>query len=384
MKSCRFILYIIIVAAWILSPYLPECVYADEENSENQLIYANLLMEAVSGQVIQHENGYEKVPVGTLNKMMTVLLAAEAVENGNIAEDDMVSASQYAGTMQGATVWLLAGEKMSVSDLMKCVIIGNANDASAVLAEAVCGSEEEFVKHMNTRAFELGMRDTVYKNCTGYDTDGQYSTAYDTALLAREMIQHDILVKYMTVWLDYVRGRDTELVNENRLVRTMDGILGVKAGHSDMAGNCCVIAAERDGERYISVILGCDDEDERFSLAKGLINVGFSEYQTALPVLNSEYLIPIKVKGGADSAVGLDTGRIFPIAVRKGREADISCVIVLPEYVNAPVRKNQKIGSASFYIDDTLLCSTDIYADSDVDALTVWMMFKNIYQKLLK
>lgn len=347
-------------------------------------IKSSLLMEADSGQVIQHENGYEKVSVGTLNKMMTSLIIAESIENGVINTDTMVTASPYANSASQATIWLMAGEKMAVSDLLKSVVIGNANDASIALAEAIYGSESEFVKYMNTRAFELGMRDTVYTNCTGYDDANQYSTAFDTALLAREMIKHEILVNYMTVWLDYVRGKDTELVNENTLVRTYEGILGVKAGHSDMSGNCLAFAANKNDTSYVAVVLGCSDKDERFSIAKTLVNTGFSQYQTAVPILNSEYLLPVKIKGGIDNAVGLKIDNIAPLAVPKGRDDDISCIIILPDYINAPVKKNQKIGCAVFYLDDTLLCQTDIMTNDSVEPMTAWIAMKKIYTKLLK
>jgi D-alanyl-D-alanine carboxypeptidase (penicillin-binding protein 5/6) len=237
---------------------------------------------------------------------------------------------------------------------------------------------------MNTRAFELGMRDTVYVNCTGYDDERQYSTAYDTALLAREMIKHDILIQYMTVWHDYVRGEQTELVNENTLTRTYEGMLGVKAGHSDMSGNCVAFAVSKNNLAYISVVLGCADKDERFSEAKNLVQTGFSGYQTAVPNLRSEYILPVKVKGGTESAVNLKAGKIPVLSVPKGRDDDIECIIIIPKYINAPVHKNQKIGSASFYLDDTLLCSTDIMAETDVSSVTIGNAFKQIYIKLLK
>ncbi len=373
-----------VLCVTIFSMNIP--VYAiSYDNQENvPKVQATLLMEADSGQVVQHKNGYEKVPVGTLNKMMTALLMAEALEEGVFSRDTMITASPNANSMKQASIWLMAGEKMSFEDLLKGVVIGNANDASVALAEALYDSEEEFVKHMNTRAFELGMRDTVYVNCTGYDNENQYSTAYDTALLAREMIKHSILVEYMTVWLDYLRGEDTELVNENSLVRNYDGILGVKAGHSNMSGNCLALAVKKQDTSYIAVILGCADKNQRFSMGKELINIGFSSYQPAVPYLSSEYLLPVKVRRGVDSAVELDIGELSAMAVPKGREDDITCVIIMPEYMNAPIRKNQKIGSVVFYLDDTVLCTTDIVAKNSVEQLTLWISLKEMCAKLLK
>lgn len=367
-----------------MSAYSYSCISVKADDSGAEYIQSSVLMEAESGQIIINENGCKKVPVGTLVKMMTVLLTAEAIENGDIDADTMVTASPYANSMKQATIWLMAGEKMSVSDLLKSVIIGNANDASVALAEKIYGSETDFVMHMNTRAFELGMHDTVYVNCTGYDDERAYSTACDTALLARELIKHDILVEYMTTWHDYVRGQQTELVNENVLSRTYEGMLGVKAGHSQMSGNCIAFAASQKNQTFISVVLGCSDEDERFSIAKKLINTGFAGYQTAVPNLRSEYILPVRVKGGMESAVSVRTDKLPVLSVPKGRDDDISCVIIIPRYINAPVHKNQKIGSACFYLDDTLLCSTDIMTENDVPAVTIINALEELYIKLLK
>ncbi len=375
-------LAVILVTMFFCSVPVSAVSYDNEEDIPK--IQASLLMEADSLQVIQHENGYEKVPVGTLNKMMTVLLAVEAVENGVLTMDTMITASPNANSMKQASIWLMPGEKMSLEDLLKGIIIGNANDASVAVAEALHGSENEFVKYMNTRAFELGMKDTVYRNCTGYDSKDQYSTAYDTAILASEMVKHEVLVKYMTIWHDYLRGEDTELVNENSLVRDYEGILGVKASHSQMSGNCLVLAVKKENTVYISVILGCPDKKQRFALGKELINIGFSRYQTALPYLSSEYLMPVKVRKGVDSAVELNIGELSALAVPKGREDDIDCVIIMPEYINAPVKKSQKIGVAFFYLDDTMLCMTDIMTANSVEKLNLWISFKELCKNLLK
>ncbi|MGN0612827.1 MAG: D-alanyl-D-alanine carboxypeptidase family protein, partial [Porcipelethomonas sp.] len=246
-----------------------EYSYAEDAGeNENSHTLCTVLAEASTGTVIKGENENVRVPQGTLCKLMTVLLTAEEIEDGKLAADTVLTASANANSQSGAVIWLMQGEKINVDELLKAVVIGNANDASVVLAEHIGGDEQGFVDMMNARAFELGMRDTVYKSCTGADAEGQYSTARDTAVLAAELLKHDFLKNYFTVWMDRVRDGQTELVNENRLVRTYEGITGMKAGHSEQSGYTLVLTAERDSNAFIAVVLGCNDKDERFSMGK--------------------------------------------------------------------------------------------------------------------
>ncbi|MGN1480985.1 D-alanyl-D-alanine carboxypeptidase family protein [Porcipelethomonas sp.] len=343
-------------------------VYAEDEKFDD-LTYCTLLMEASTGTVLSQENGYERVPQGTLSKLMTVLLAAEEIESGNLSTDTKLTASANANSQPGAVVWLMTGETISVEELLKSVIIGNANDATMVLAEHIGGDENEFVGMMNARAFELGMRDTVYKNCAGFDAQGQYSSAYDTALLCRELLNHKFLTKYMTTWMDRVRNDQTELVNENKIVRTYDGLLGFKAGHSEQSGYTLALAAEKDGQTYISVVLGCADKDERFSAGKSLLASGFSMYKVTTPAFSNEFLKPLAVHGGVDIAVEIEARSLTGLVVPKNRD-ELSSVIFLPEYVEAPVRKGQPVGRVGFYNGDTLLFETDLITSTKVDSMT--------------
>lgn len=343
------------------------CVYADDEY-EN-LTYSALLMEAETGTVLSHENGYERTAQGTLSKLMTVLLTAEEIESGNFDESTVFTASTEANKQPGSVIWLMTGESISVEELLKAVIIGNANDAAMVLAENIAEDEHEFVGMMNARAFELGMRDTVYTNCTGFDENRQYSTAYDTALLCRELLKHKFLTRYFTTWMDRVRNDQTELVNENKLVRTYDGILGFKAGHSKKSGYTLALAAERNEQRYISVILGCDDENERFTAGKSLLADGFSMYKVTTPAFSNEFLKPVAVHGGVDSAVEIEAGTLKGLVVPKGHD-ELCSVVFIPEFVYAPVQKGQYIGKVGFYNGDTLLYETDLIASESVESMT--------------
>lgn len=350
-------------------------VCAEENKPEYKM--TSLLMEVETGTVIKQNGGYEEVPQGTMNKLMTITLVAEEIESGMLSMDTALTASQNASTQKGAVIWLMSGESITVEELLKAIIIGNANDASMVIAEEIGGNEEEFVGMMNARAFELGMRNTVFKNAAGYDCDDQYSTAYDVALLCRELLRHEFLYAIMNTWIDNVRGGQTEIVNENKLVRTYDGIIGLKASHSEKSGYCLAMAAERDSKRYIAVVMGCSDENERFSSGKALIADGFSFFKVTIPSFSGEFIKPITVRGGLDKAVEITAKHLEGLVVPENG-GEISSVIFIPAYLDAPIKKGQKIGSVGFYNGDTLLYETDLITESAVKEIT-FMASINIF-----
>ncbi len=377
----RFKKLILLFTVMISTLFFVCSVYAEETDTQYET--KTLLMEAFSGSVVKHNGGHDKVPQGTLNKLMTVLLAAEEIECKTISLDTVVTAGNNAGTQKGAVVWIVPGEKITVSDLLKAIIIGNANDATEVLAEEICGDEKEFVGMMNARAFELGMRNTVFKNSAGYDCNGQYSTAYDIALLCRELLKHEFLYEIMNTWTDIIRDGQTEIVNENRLVRTYEGIIGFKASHSDSSGYCLAIAAEREGKRYIAIVLGENDKDERFSTAKSLLSDGFSYFKLTTPSFSGEFIKPVTVKGGLDRAVCITAGSLKGMVVPENN-GEISTVVMIPEYIDAPVKKGQKIGCVGFYNGDTLIYETDLITETSVKAMSfgdsISIFLHNLYK----
>lgn len=358
--------------------FLLSFIYTCAEEEKNALTEAYLLMEAETGTVLSQENGYVKLPCGSMNKLMTMLLAAEAMEEGAFDKNTVLTASSNASTQRGAVIWLMPGEEISVDELLKGLIIGNANDAAMVLAEKISGSEEEFVGMMNARAFELGMKNTVYRDCCGYDSEEQYSCAYDIALVCRELIRYDAMKGYMTQWLTRIRNDATEVVNENHLVRTYEGMLGIKACHSEKSGFCAALAAERGDSRYISICIGSSDKDSRFTKCKELLSSGFSLYKVTTPSFSTEFIKPISVHGGVDSAVEIQAEGLSSLVVPKSGE-ELATVVFLPEYLDAPVRKGQKIGIVGFYNGETLLYQTDLITSSSISDMT----FKHAYKRIL-
>lgn len=355
-------------------------VYTESDSAtENHAI----LMETSSRQVLEEANSNVKMQVGTLNKLMVAILVAEKVVNGELPLDTELTASANAEGKQGATIWLLQGEKMSVEDLLKGMLIGNANDSTIVLSEKLGGSEEECITLMNKKAKEIGMDNTCFKNVCGYDQDGQYSTAYDIALLGCEFLQYDFLSKISSTYMDYLRNEATELVNENYLTRTYENLTGIKASHSEKSGYSIVASAERNGTSYIAVALNCQDKDTRFSIAKKLLNKGFNSYVTAEPSFSSELMKPLKVKGGTDFAIMVEPKELKSITIAKG-SSDIENVMFLPEYVTAPIKKNQRLGEVCFYIDDTMIYKTDLIASNKVTKMTFFKALKKLLINLLK
>ncbi|MBR1592526.1 MAG: D-alanyl-D-alanine carboxypeptidase [Ruminococcus sp.] len=376
MKRIFNILCVIILFAEIMP------IYA--KSAENSGISAYILMEAKTGYIAEEYNSDVRLNVGYLSKLMTVLIAAEDIEKGLYSPDDEVTASPSVTGTKGAVVWLQAGDKITVGDLLKSVIIGNANDAAIVLAENSGGSVEDFVVRMNAEAERLGMRDTVFCSPCGYYDGNEYSTAHDIALICRELVNYDMLTDYFRTWRDFVKSGQTELVNENTLSRTYERHIGFKACHSEQSGYCAAEAGRNEkGIVYISVVLGAEDEDISLGKAKKLINTGFGEYKITATMFPDEMLRPLEVRNGTENFVEMQIQRqdmlVVPVGVK-----ELSSVVVIPEYIDAPVRKGQKIGMASFYNGDVLVCEIPITAKEDVDRLSFGWIFGKTLLELIK
>jgi len=343
--------------------------------------YCTALLEAQTGMLLRGEQSDKIVPAGSQTKLMTVLLTAETVAAGRLTPETEVSVPPSAEGMSGATVWLRAGEHMNVTDLLKAVIIGNANDAALTLACAVSGSEAEFVRDMNGEAFSLGMRSTRFTDCTGISPEN-ITTAYELGLLSRALLSHAWLLPVFSTWRDFLRGDATELVNENRLTRTFEGILGMKAGHGDASGYTLTAAAEQSGMRCIAVVLGCEDPDERFSVGKRLLAAGFSEYTVTTPDFSAEFLRPVTVRRGITAAVIAETAALHAAAVPK--DTEFSCIVCLPRYLEAPVRQGDLLGEAAFYCGDTLLYEAPLTAAEDVPRRTLKETLRMLLGNLFK
>ncbi len=351
----------------VLFCLIPLCVLP--AHAETDLPVSTLLMEAESGTVLSEENADLPRPVGSLAKLMTAHLAALAIENGDLTPETILTAGDSVTGTKGAVIWLEQGDTITVSELLTGLLAGNANDAAAVLAEAVSGDISSFVDDMNAAAFDIGMRSSRFTTPQGYDDPAAYSTARDMGLLARAVLSHEVLRPHLATWRTFIREETVEIVNENTLTRTYEGCLGLKAAHSDAAGQCLMAAAEQNGMICVAVVLGCEDEDKRFQLAKAMLGTGFSGYKITIPGFSQEFLMPLQVKGGTESAV-LPELSALPTLTVPINAAECETVMVLPDYITAPLKKGQQIGMVHFYNGDTLLCSVPLLAAEDVETVT--------------
>lgn len=325
-----------------------------------------ILMEKVTGEVIYEKNSHERLPPASVTKVMTMLLIVEAVERGDISLDDTVIASERAASFGGSCVFLEEGEKMSVAEMLKCICVVSANDCAVAMAEHLCGSEQAFVARMNDRARELGLKDTNFKNCTGlFEDDEHYTSAYDIAVMSCELIRHDMIKDYTTIWMDTIRGGEFGLSNTNKLVYYYDGCTGLKTGFTEKAMYCLSATAEREGVEYIAVIMHADTIDKRNNDAKALLSYGFANYRL-MPLRSPDVLPPVRVTlGSADSVQPVYDGAEAALVPKNGI-GEVSYELDLPDTITAPVEKGQQIGTLRVVSDGKELYSVKLLADSSV------------------
>ncbi len=328
-----------------------------------------ILMELSSGQVLFEKNVHEKLPIASVTKIMTLLLVMEALDGGLIDLQDPVTCSSEAASMGGSQIWLEPGEIMTVHELVKAAAVVSANDACAALAEHVAGSIEEFVQRMNTRAAELGMQDTLFKDCSGLD-DTAYSCAYDVALMSRELMKHPLIKNYTTIWMDTLRNGESQLVNTNKLIRFYQGATGLKTGTTSTAGHNLSATAERNGLSLVAVILGCDTTDERFGGARKLLDHGFANYSLYAPQVDPDALTPIPVLRGTAETVTVEIGDLDPLLVKKGEEKGLACTVTLASDVEAPVAKGQIVGTVTVAREGETLAEYAVRAAEEVPKLS--------------
>lgn len=321
-----------------------------------------ILIEASTGQVLYEKNSHDRRPPASVTKVMTMLLVMEAIDSGKISMDDMVRCSEKAASMGGSQIYLEPNEEMSVRDMLKAVAVASGNDAAAALGEFVAGSLEGFVSMMNERAKELGMSDTTFVNCNGLDAEGHLTSAYDIALMSKELISHQTIFDFTTIWMDSLRGGAFGLVNTNKLIRFYEGATGLKTGSTGEAKYCLSASAKRDGMDLIAVVLGAPSSKERFADASKLLDYGFANYAIANSLISEEDLGKLRVLKGAKSDLELTTPGGYNVLVSKSKVNNIEKRVSLPESVEAPIASGEKLGEISFYIDGQQIGGTDIIA----------------------
>ena len=341
---------------------------------------AGILVDADSGKVLMAQNAHEKLYPASVTKIMTLLLVVEAIDEGRISLTDTVTASREACEKGGSQIWLEEGEQMTVDELLKAAAVASANDACEALAEYVAGSSTAFVKMMNTRAAELGMRDTNFENCTGLDdtAENHKTSAYDIARMSRELLKHQRITQYTTIWMDSLRDGKTELTNTNKLVRFYAGTTGLKTGTTSKAGCCVAASAERDGLHLIAVVLGSDSSDARFKSARTMLDWGFANYESVELCVDAAQIPAVSVLYGETDCVLPQIPAPRKVLLKKGKKAGITQEIDLAASVEAPVEAGQLLGRVYFKSGDETVCTYDLTTETAVKRLTFREAFRRI------
>lgn len=385
-KTMR-IKHIIAAAAFAAFSLLSPIISSAEQRNDNELFSeieaeSVCIVECQTQTLLYERNADEPRPMRHMAKLMTVLIAAEAIDNGELSLDDEVTVSSNANSKQGTQIWLDIGERISVEELLKSIIIGNANDGCTALGEHLSGSEEKHVERLNDKAAALGMNATHFADCCGIDPD-TVSSAADIALLSSNIVKYDSLTEYFTTWMDNVRGQAVELVNNNRLVRSYKGIIGLKACASEAAGECITAAAKRGNLTVCAVLLGCGTGDNKIYSARDSLDAAFENYRCFMPELDDEWLKDIPVLNGQKFTVGVKAEGYKGIIVRAGTAGGIEPEVSLAEEVTAPVKKGDVLGNVKYLRDGELLVEVDICAKEDVKQMSFAFALKRSLLNLL-
>lgn len=366
-------------------------VYAEtEDNQLNITSTSAVLIEGSTGVVIYEKNKDEKLRPASITKIMTLLLIFEALDSGKIKLTDTVTISEHAASMGGSQVYLEPYETQDVNTLIKCISIASANDACVAMAEMIAGSEEEFVEKMNDRAKELGMDNTHFVNCCGLDVDNHYSTAYDVALMSRELItQHPEISNYSTIWMDTfvhtTKKGQTEfgLTNTNKLIKFYKGITGLKTGSTSLAKYCLSATAKREGMDLIAVIMAAPETKVRFSEASKLLNYGYANCSIFSDDNKDLAVTPIPVKKGITDVLNYRVNDDFSyLCLKDANPADITKEVAINESVTAPIMENDKVGEVTYLMNGKKIGTVDIVAAESIAEAGFFDFFKRALGKL--
>ena len=332
-----------------------------------------LLMDAATGTILYESNAHEALAPASVTKVMTMLLIMEAIDAGRIGWDDTVTASESAAAKGGSQVYLKVGETMTVSDMVKSIAVSSANDCACAMAEFLAGSEAAFVELMNSRAAELGMKDTHFVNCTGLDDDpaakDHRTSAHDIAVMSRELlVNHPDIKKFTTIWMDTIRGGAFGLSNTNKMVRFYPGCTGLKTGFTSGAGYCLSASALRDGMELIAVVMGSETSQDRFAACKSMLDQGFAAYALYTPNLQAETSVPVTL-GQMDSVAAVPQ-QVPQLLVEKSKQGNITTEVTLFPSADAPVAKGQSLGTLTVRAGEEVLAEVPLVAETEVPRLT--------------
>ena len=343
-------------------------------------------MDAATGTVLYEQNSHEALAPASVTKVMTMLLIMEAIDSGRINWEDMVTASENAAGKGGSQVYLKVGEAMSVADMVKSIAVSSANDCACAMAEHIAGSEKAFVEKMNAKAAQLGMQDTKFVNCTGLD-DGEdalehKTSAYDIALMSRElMVHHPDIKQYTTIWMDTIRNGEFGLSNTNKMVRFYPDATGLKTGFTSQAGYCLSATAMRDGMELIAVVMGCETSPKRFAACKAMLDHGFANYAVITPSLDAP--VQVTVKLGTQDHIHAVPVKMDAVLIEKGQKNLINSTTRVEDEISAPVSRGQRLGTMTIKAGEQVLMEVPMVAEKAVNRLRFGQVFVRVLKTAL-
>ncbi len=341
-----------------------------------------LLMEASSGKIIYEYNSHESLPPASVTKIMTMLLICEALERKEITLDTQIVVSERAKSMGGSTIFLDTNEVMSLDDMLKGIAVASANDACVAVAEHMCGSVESFVDRMNTRAKELGMKDTNFVNCNGLDAENHHTSAYDIALMSRELLKHKMIEKYTTIWMDTLRDGKFQLANTNKLIRFYQGANGLKTGSTSGAGCCISATAKRDEMQLIAVVMGAPTSKERFAAASELLNYGFSNYTVSNYGKKGSAVCKVPILYGKSDKVLALAHSDTTVVIDKQNKENIKTHVNLKENLTAPIKKGDVVGEMIVTLNGETISKTNLVSDRNIRRKNAGDYFLHMFKGL--
>ena len=341
-----------------------------------------ILIEQHSGQVLYEQNMHEKLRPASVTKIMSILLIMEAIDSGRLSYTDKVPCTENAASMGGSQIWLDVREELTVDEMLKAICIVSANDCTVAMAEYLAGSQEAFVEQMNAKAKELGMNDTTFKNCHGIDEDGHVTSAYDIALMSRELLNnHPDITKYTTVYMDSLRDGKSSLVNTNKLIRNYKGATGLKTGSTSVALYNLSASATRDDLSLIAVVMKAPTSAIRFSNAQKLLDYGFNNFQYKKLANKGDVVKSITVNKGIETTVNGILENDSGVLIQKGQDKNIQQVMELPEILQAPITQGQTIGNITYTLDGKEIGKVNIVAEKTIEKNSAFNMLESIYKK---
>lgn len=341
-----------------------------------------VLIEQNSGRVLYDHNMHQKLRPASVTKIMSILLIMEAIDSGRLSYTDKIPCTETAAAMGGSQIWLDVREELTVDEMLKAICVVSANDCTVAMAEYLAGNQEAFVEQMNAKAKELGMNDTNFKNCHGIDEDGHETSAYDIALMSRELLtKHPDITKYTTIWMDSLRDGKSELVNTNKLIRNYKGATGLKTGSTSIALYNLSASATRDNLSLIAVIMKAPTTKIRFAEAEKLLDYGFSNFQYSKFSNENDILKSISVQKGVKDSIDLAYETSVGALVKKRESKNVEQTINIPEIISAPINKGDVIGNIVYTIDGNEVAKVNIVANESVEKNNIINMINYVFKK---